>query len=78
MAQRFDDMARDRDALYQSAAPWKFDHPLEVAINCERLAMRDMRTTARANADVLWWLDKRDKALAAAKQQEVKPDASYD
>ena len=72
MTQQFDDMARERDALYQADAPWRFDHPLEVAVTCERLAMRDMRTAARANADALWWLGKRDKAAAKARQ-EVEP-----
>jgi hypothetical protein len=67
MTQAFDDRARVGDRLYQADAPWRFDHPLEVAINCERLAMRDMRTAARANADALWWLGKRDEAAAAAK-----------
>jgi hypothetical protein len=73
MTQAFDDRARERDAKYQADAPWRFDHPLEVAINCERLAMRDMRTAARANADAQWWLDTRDKALAEAKRKDVKP-----
>ena len=73
MTQAFDDIARGRDALYQAGAPWRFDHPLEVAINCEQLAMRDRRAADRLLADAEWWLDKRDKALAEAKRKEVEP-----
>jgi hypothetical protein len=66
-------MARERDALYQADAPWNFAHPLEVAINCERLAVRerraaDRRAADRFLADAQWWLAKRDAALAAAKR----------
>ena len=73
MTQRFDDMARERDALYQAEPPWRFDHPLEVAISCERLSMGDRRTAAKFLADAQWWLDKRDAALAKAKRKEVTP-----
>jgi hypothetical protein len=46
MTKAFDDRARERDALYQ-ADVWYADHPLEVAINCEQLAMRDKRAADR-------------------------------
>jgi len=71
MTKAFDDRARERDALYQ-ADVWYADHPLEVAINCEQLAMRDKRAADRLLADAQWWLDKRDKALAEARK-EVEP-----
>ena len=72
MTQAFDDRARERDAKYQADAPWRFDHPLEVALTCEQLAMRDRRAADRLLADAQWWLDKRDKALATARK-EVEP-----
>jgi hypothetical protein len=73
VTQAFDDIARGRDALYQAGAPWRFDHPLEVAISCERHSMRDRRTAAKFLVDAQWWLDKRDAALAKAQRQEVTP-----
>ena len=72
MTQSFDDMAAERDALYQADAPWRYDHPLEAAINCEWQSVRQKRTAAKAQADAQWWLDMRDKALAKARK-EVKP-----
>ena len=72
MTQRFDDMARAGDALYQTDV-WNFDHPLEAAINCEWQSVRQKRMAAKAQADAEWWLDMRDKALAKVKRQEVKP-----
>ncbi len=57
MTQRFDDMARERDARYTAAwIPW---HPLPYAFACDRIAADYLRL--------------RDEALAQAKQQEVKP-----
>ena len=72
MTQRFDDMAAKRDKLYQADAPWRYDHPLEAAINCERQSVRQKRMAAKAEADAQWWLDMRDKALAKARK-EVTP-----
>ena len=68
MIRAFDDMAREGDELYQADAPWNFAHPLEVAINCERLAVRERRAADRFLADAQWWLAKRDAALEAAKR----------
>ena len=72
MTQAFDDKRAVMDAKYRADAPWRFDHPLEAALHCEQLAMRDRRVAAKAEADAQWWLDKRDQALATARK-EVKP-----